>query len=686
MAKVTCAVPDQGRRRNNWIAGAGGVILCLAAALVPASGSAAEPLKKVPVSITADNLDHDRTNDIYTATGHVRIDQQDIHLEADKVVLNNRTGEAVAEGHVFIRDKADVVIAERIVVNLNTRAGVVTRGELFMGKDNFHLKGDRIERRSETVYHVENGIFTTCDQDEWYLKARTIDVDMERYAEGSGVTFNMVGLPVLYTPYLLFPVRRQTGLLIPEPGYSSTDGFLLKNQFFWAISDSQDMTITSDYRARTGHGTGLEYRYVNSRDSAGRAYYNYFDTFHSGLTRWELQYQHREEVAEDLSFRADVNLVGDWAYYRDLEKKLELRSRPYIDSNAFYVERWNTASLYLLGQYATDLSKPNDQTLQKLPEIKYLIFGEPIGSLLHLRFQGSAANFTAKEGTSVMRADFQPELTAVLSGYGLSLTPRAGGRVTFYDRGQTTIEPVERKYLYAGADLNARFSRVYGSDGESGIGRIRHSIEPTVSYSYLPKIDQGDIPHLDQVDEVKEENLVTLALISRLTARYREGTSSRTFDLMVFRLSESYNVDVARQQDQTDAQPRSELKGELSVKTPKLLTFTATANYNTYIDRLTSTSESLAIRTDPVQLDLSYQYLRDPRTRFIIPGLGLKLDAWTIHGQIWWDNETRNMTQQDYKLHYGAQCWGLGLNYIIKPGERQYTFLFDLKGLGGMKI
>ena len=87
-----------------------------------------------------------------------------------------------------------------------------------------------------------------------------------------------------------------------------------------------------------------------------------------------------------------------------------------------------------------------------------------------------------------------------------------------------------------------------------------------------------------------------------------------------------------------------------------------------------------------VQLDLSYQYLRDPRTRFIIPGLGLKLDAWTINGQIWWDNETRNMTQQDYKLHYGAQCWGLGLSYIIKPGERQYTFLFDLKGIGGMKI
>jgi len=35
------------------------------------------------------------------------------------------------------------------------------------------------------------------------------------------------------------------------------------------------------------------------------------------------------------------------------------------------------------------------------------------------------------------------------------------------------------------------------------------------------------------VDEVKEENVVTLSLINRLTARYKEGATIRTFDLMV---------------------------------------------------------------------------------------------------------------------------------------------------------
>ncbi len=642
--------------------------------------------KKIPVQITADHLDYDRTNDIYTAVGHVRLEQQDIYMQADRIVLNNKTGEAIAEGNVYVRDKGDTLIADRVELNMNTRAGDITNGKIYLSKDDLHLRGEKIERRGEQVYHVDNGAFTTCDDDDWFIKARQMDVDMDRYATGNGVSFNMAGVPVLYTPYLLFPVRRQSGLLIPVVGFSSTEGFLMKNAFFWAISDSQDMTLYSDYRATKGLGTGVEYRYVNSRDSSGKAYYNYFDTFHGGPKRWELKFQHREEFAEDLSFRADINLVNDWNYYRELEKTLEIKSLPYLDSNAFYVERWNTASLYLLGQYSTDLTGPNDLTIQKAPELRYDIFGETMGNHGYFRFEGRASNFTSSDAQSVLRADLNPELAGVFSGHGLSFTPKVGARATFYDRGATSYAPTEKKYAYAGADLNARFSKVYGEDVESGIGRVRHSIEPTVSYSYIPRIDEGDIPHLDAVDQVQQENLVTMSLINRLTARYTKGNSSRTFDLMVFRLAESYDLKEARETGLTEPQPRSALTADLSLKTPKLLTFSANENYNTYTKRVTSSSESLTVNGDLLQADLTHQYLRDPRTRFVIVGLGAKLDKWTVHGQVWRDAENRNTTQQEYQAHYASQCWGLGLRYVITPGERQYLLTMDLKGLGTMKF
>ncbi len=667
---------------------AGILIMVLVAGIlagVPYEASSEVFPKKIPVTVTADKLDYDRTNDVYYATGHVKIEQESVRLEADKVVMNNRTGEAVAEGKVYLQDAGEVVQADKLTINFYTRAGNITKGTIFMKKDNFHLKGDTIERRSENVYHVEKAIFTTCDEDEWYLKADEMNIDLDRYATGSGVSFNMAGVPVLYTPYFLFPVRRQTGFLVPEPGHSSREGFLINNAFFWAISDNKDMTLYSDYRERTGHGTGLEYRYENSRESSGQTYYKYWDMYHDNPSRWEFRFQHQEEFAEDLSARADINLVSDDRYYYDLETKLENRSRPYLDSNAFYVERWNTAALYLMGQYSIDLTRTNEKTVQKLPELRYTIFDETIAGPLHLGFEGSAASFTRQEEDGARRVDFNPRLTAAFGGSGLSFTPHAGVRATFYDRSATTTEPTERKYFYAGADVNARISRVYGTDAEAGIGRIRHSIEPTLSYTYIPHIDQGDIPLFDSLDSVSIQNVTGIAVINRLTAHYKETKDSKdftTFDLMIFRLSQSYDLNVAKENLST-AHPRSEVLGELYIKTPKLFTMSATGSYDTYSRALSSHSEGAGITTNTVSLKITHQYLREPATEFLIGGTTLKLGRWDLSAQWWRDVENKKTTQEEYRLHYGSQCWGIGISYVLKPGETRFMAMLDLKGLGG---
>lgn len=661
---------------------------------IPADGQ--EVIKKIPVTVKADKLDYDRTNDIYTAEGNVRIEQDGIRLEADRVVMNNKTGEAKAEGRVHLQEKDDVLSADRLSVNLNTKAGVIYDGEIFMKKENHHLKGKKIERRSESVYRIENGRFTTCDEEEWYIEAEEIDMDLNRYATGRDVSFRMAGLPIFYTPYLLFPVKRQSGLLIPEIGLSSNEGFLMKNSVFWAISDYKDMTFISDYRRQRGHGIGVEYRYVNSKDSAGTAYYNYFSTSADWMTkhtdepgagRWEFRFQHHEEFADDLSARADINMLSDERYYRDLEKALEIRSRPYIDSNTFYVERWDTASLYLMGQHSINLTQPNDTTIQKLPELRYTIFQERIAGPLRLSFDGSAANFSRRTGDGVRRADFNPSLAAAFGWNGIGFTPRIGARATFYDRGETVAEPTERKYYYAAADLNLRFSRIFGSDSESGIGRVRHSIEPTISYSYIPSVDQTDIPKLDSVEEAAKENRVALSLINRLTARYKDASGFKTYDMIVFRLSQTY--DMEKRKDDAEGS-RSTIKGELFFRTPKTLTVTANGEYDTYIDKIKTSSESIKYTGGTLRLDMTHRYLMatpdNPRTEFLIGGLGIKLGKWDLSTHWWKDLENKTTTQEEYRIYYFSQCWGLGMSYMEKPGETRYLVMLELKGLGVVKF
>ena len=638
---------------------------------------AQETRKKIPVTVTADKLDYDRTNDVYVAKGNVKVEQQDLKIEADDFILNNKTGEAKASGNVHLQGKNDVLKAEKLDFNINTRAGIIYNGELFVKDGNYHMKGERIEKLSEGKYRVRHGIFTTCDEGEWYLRAREINVDMNRYATARGVSFNMKGLPLLYAPYLLFPVRRQTGLLLPEGGYSSSDGFLMKNAFFWAISDHKDMTLYSDYRDKIGHGTGMEYRYVNSRESSGRIFYNFFAETNSPVTWWEFKLNHHEEFAEDLSARVDIKLVNDEDYYQKLEKNLEIRSRPYLDSNAFYVERWDTASLYLAGQYSVDLTNTNESTIQKLPELRYSIFDERLTGPLYLGFEGSAVNFFVKEQDGLRRAAFRPILKASVATQGLSFTPYAGVDAMFYDRGENSVEPVKRLYYLAGADLNARISRVFGKDQGMGIGKIRHSIEPTVSYAFVPSVNSADIPQFDSLDNVERKNLVTVSLLSRLTAHYRDDQGFKTFDMMVLLLSQSYDLLT------NAAQERSELKGALYMKTPKLFTLSATADYDTDIDRRTSSSVSVAVEGALVQFDVSHRYLRDPGTKYLVGGAGLTLSRWKLGAQVWQDLETQKTTQEEYKAEYNSQCWGLGISYISRPGETRYMAMLELKGLGG---
>jgi LPS-assembly protein len=374
---------------------------------------------------------------------------------------------------------------------------------------------------------------------------------------------------VFYTPYFLFPVRRQSGLLIPELGYSSSDGFFANNEIFWAISDYKDMTLYSDYREQVGHGTGVEYRYLNSRESSGEMYYKYFDLYHAGESRWNFRFLHQEEFAEDLSARADINLVSDERYFMDLERKLELRSRPWAWTERLLCGAMEYRRAYVMASIRSTLPGRNEKTIQKLPELRYTIFDETVAGPLHLNFEGSAVNFTRRDEDGARRVDFNPRLTAVFGGSGLSFTPRAGYQATFYDRSTDSVELVERKYFYAGADVNARISRVFGADAGAGIGRIRHSIEPTVSYTYVPHVTRSASRN------------------SMLLIPYRTGTSHRrldqpvdgplpgdrtltftTFDLMVMRLSQSHDLNAARAKDPGTAQSRSEVLGNCMQELP----------------------------------------------------------------------------------------------------------------------
>jgi len=62
----------------------------------------------------------------------VRIDYQDVKLRADKVTINLKTKDAVAEGHVVIDQGASRIAADHAVFNLDSKTGTFFKAQAAM--------------------------------------------------------------------------------------------------------------------------------------------------------------------------------------------------------------------------------------------------------------------------------------------------------------------------------------------------------------------------------------------------------------------------------------------------------------------------------------------------------------------------------------------------------------------------
>ena len=225
-------------------------------------------------TVVADQLQQvGGATDLLIAVGNVEITRGQTRLLADRVELNRDTGQAVAQGKVVFYDGPDRLVGERIDYNLKTGTGVVYKGSA-VAAPFYHLSAERMDRVGDSIYEMRRGVFTTCEGDDppWSFRFGSGTADLDDIVYGRDASFWVKGIPVLpWVPFFAAALRRerQSGFLFPEFGQSSRKGVFSRIPYFWAINDSQDLTVTLD--AYSGRGVGLEadYRYVLSRDHRG---------------------------------------------------------------------------------------------------------------------------------------------------------------------------------------------------------------------------------------------------------------------------------------------------------------------------------------------------------------------------------------------------------------------------------
>jgi len=637
-----------------------------------------------PLIIEADHLEYHKETDTYEAWGSVKMTQERMHLESDYATLDNRTGDALAIGNVWYDDGDSILITERIELNLNTKLGVVYRGRIFQRTDNYYIEGEEMKKVGDDIYEIRRGSFTTCDPPlpSWRFRGKDVRIYLDDNISGRGIVFYIKDIPLLYTPYIKVPIKkeRHSGFLLPRIGYNNQKGLIFDNAYFWAMADNMDSTFSLDYKGKIGLGAGIEYRYILSKDARGELFNYYLRDRELKKDFWELRFNHDHRITEGLQGKANIIYLSEPIFYKRFSTLTEERIQRGLESNLLLSKSWQTGRLYLLGQYRQDLTQSNAGTLQKLPELGYLLTNYRIGELpLYLSFESTAINFWRKTGIKGQRLNIYPQVSSTMNlGRGFILSPRMGFRERLY---WTEGDSINKQIYDAGATLGTKIFKVFDVDGLWGMDKIKHSIEPSISYLFIPEVDQNGLPQFDNLDFIQKTNMATYSLTNHLLGRIGEGEKKRVFEFLTLRLSQGYDIN-------KDKEPFTDVLVEGNLRTTDFLSFNASSTYNPYKRDITSFNSSLLLRgNSPWHISLEERYIKSPESLFIISEAGARVSrSLDFYGRIWYDATQKIVRETDLTGRYSSQCWSLNIVYIGRPEETQFLVTIDLKGIGTLKL
>lgn len=527
-----------------------------------------------PWHINAQKITYNQKTKIYTATGNVKIVKDDKTMYAESIQYNQETMEAKSTGDVRLTVGKDTLRGDEIIINLNTGIGTIYNGSIFIEKSHFYIKGDKILKTGENSYSINNGSITTCDGDipPWKITGKQVDLTIEEYGIARHAALWTKKWPVFYVPYMIFPVniKRQSGLLPPQIGYSSRNGIEFIQPFFWAINQSSDATFYYHHIQKRGEKFGAEYRYAVSDLSKGTLMIDTLDDrkiddgtgttgedwgytddrfLRENSDRYWFRMKLDQELPADFDAKLDLDIVSDQDYLREFssgytgydaaKKYFESEfGRDIDDENDFIRENtlninkiWTqysfNAELLWYDNVVNRRQKETDATLQQLPVITFNALKQSVlDNRLFMNMDSEFSNFYRRDGMTGQRLDIHPRLYLPMhyNNY-FTFEPSAGFRQTYWylDRteddmsGREEYDYQHREIYDLRAELSTDLFRVY--QGTGSVDKIKHTLIPRLEYSYIPDVDQTQYPDFDDTDQIEPENLMTFSITNLLISK-----------------------------------------------------------------------------------------------------------------------------------------------------------------------
>jgi len=533
----------------------------------PIAEVVAAPPSGVPVRF--ESRQQEKHGEVYSLIGDVRIEYKDYVLTADKVSYNRETGDAEADGHVRLQGgrNNELILADHGKLNFELETGRFENVTGSIGRqpsaskkklvyttaNPFLFTGRVLIKEGPERYQVVQGTMTSCllPDPDWRIHSSLIRMNYG-VAKAKNSYFTLLGVPILYLPYVTHPVdagARQSGLLLPVVGTSSTKGTIVGESIYLVINRSMDATFGTQYFSKRGWSPSGDFRYrgrgedfVNARFTAlwdrGLApdYLNQGgqDIVFSGRRDFDLD-EHTRAVATG-------EYLSSFVYREAFAESFALAIASQVTSSAFVThnDAGRSASISFdryqnfegTTQVGNTFNTPQIRILH-VPSLDFSTIDQPLrGTPMRWSVDSSAAGLSRSEPgykTGVIgRFDLYPHLSLPLHFDGWTLRPEVGARETYYSQSQipSSTTPLPGNGSVNRSDLEASFElrppalvrdfkaptleRLFGSD-------LRHTIEPEIQYRFVGGVNNfASIPRFDTTDVVSNTNEVEYSLTQRL--------------------------------------------------------------------------------------------------------------------------------------------------------------------------
>jgi len=571
-----------------------------------------------------------------------------------------------------------------------------------------------LEINQEGRLELDDVNYTTCppESNDWLLEASDIDLDTE---EGVGtarsVKLRFQGIPILYSPYLSFPIgdARKSGILTPEFGSSGRSGRALSVPYYWNIAPNYDATLTPRLLSDRGFQVLSEFRYMTKRND-GTLKFDYLpdddeylpaDPNQTDTDRQLLDVEHKTEFAGGLRALIDYREASDSEYFEDLGNSLSISSITHLNRSIqfdYYSRRWS-----ILGRFQDyqTIDKtippggPDPQPYRRLPQI--LVNGSWPNGLWGLRygFDGELVNFDRDVGVTGWRLDAAPQIDLPIEKPGWFITPGVILEYTRYDL--KNVDPGQadeqtRTLPIASLDTGMILERTTASSR----GRIQ-TLEPRLLYVHIPHREQSDLPVFDTI--VPDLNLVQLYRKNRFlgvdriadTDQLSIGVTSRILDVSTGRevvtatigqalYLSTQGVTIPNRSMSTSSS--SDYIAEVRFLLYENLNFDLGYQWGTGTAGTTQSEARIQYRPQSNKiLNLSYRFRKQSVEQGDISLSWPMSKNWNVVGRYNYSFRDKEALEQFVGIEYESCCWGLRLvtrRYITGDGTRDSSIGLQL--------